>query len=107
MLEWRWRRFEEEWKLTKQRGWGNDRLGNITERRQNSVVNMQMVHSNNKKLLCLEQKELGGWGEEWGRVGKKPTPGGLHRPGAGGVPSSVEGQGRSFKTEIRQEGVRC
>lgn len=51
------------------------------------MMTMQMVDSNNRKLLSLVQKELVGR-----RVEKKPTLGGLHRPGARWFPSRVESQ---------------
>lgn len=61
-------------------------------------MSMQMVDSNNRKLLSLVQKELVGRG-----VGKEPTLGGLPRPGARWFPRRVESQVWSFGIEIGWE----
>lgn len=49
------------------------------------MMSMEMVDSNNRKLLSLVQKELVGRGVEM-----KPILNGLHRPGARWFPSKVE-----------------
>lgn len=61
-------RFERTVGIYSAKGLGErGRLGSPPERAGKSVMGAQMVHSNNKKLPWLEQKEPGGQGE------KKPT----------------------------------